>query len=220
MICVMCARPLTTDFTLAALISRAPLRLPTLCVRCEAQFERIDPASACPGCGRQAHPALCGDCQRWAAQGQSLLQHRALFTYNEPMRQFIQLYKGQGDRRRHTAFQHLMPLARRGWALVPVTSEPHHFAARGFDPVLDLFSHLQLSRWLRKADTPLPQAQKDRAARLATPQSFIATLPARPAPHVLLLDDLYTTGRTLYHAQAALRAAGYGGTITSFSLIR
>ncbi|EGF37671.1 ComF operon protein 3, partial [Lacticaseibacillus rhamnosus MTCC 5462] len=37
---------------------------------------------------------------------------------------------------------------------------------------------------------------------------------------ITLLDDLYTTGRTLYHARDALVAAGFKGTIQAFTLIR
>ncbi|WP_225418441.1 ComF family protein [Lacticaseibacillus daqingensis] len=211
---------MTQDFTLTALLSAQPLRLPRLGVRCEATFTRIDTHTACPGCGRAESPQLCADCRRWQAQGLPLLHHRALFRYDAPMRLFIQQYKGQGNYALHQAFWHLLPQPARGIAWVPVTSEPHHLQQRGFDPVLGLFAGLPLQLWLTKADTPLPQAQKKREARLATPQSFTATLPRHPAATVVLLDDLYTTGRTLYHAQTALRAAGYRGTIRSFSLIR
>ncbi|WP_461226883.1 ComF family protein [Lacticaseibacillus suihuaensis] len=220
MTCRWCHRPLTQDFALAALVSLRPLRLARLCPRCQARFTRIAPATACPGCGRANSPRLCRDCRRWAAAGYPSLHHRALFTYGEDMRLFIQQYKGQGHYQLHDAFADCLDLNRRGLALVPLVSEPKHLARRGFDPVVGLFGHLRLSEWLTKADTAQPQAEKTRRERLATPQSFTATLPAHPAPRVLLLDDLYTTGRTLYHAQQALVAAGYRGEIHSFSLIR
>ncbi|WP_225048826.1 ComF family protein [Lacticaseibacillus kribbianus] len=219
MTCRWCHRPLTTDFTLAELIGLRPLRLANLCPRCQARFARIDPKTACPGCGRAHSPRLCQDCRRWQARYPSL-HHRALFTYSEEMRLFIQQYKGLGHYQLHDAFVAELDLKRRGVALVPLVSEPGHLARRGFDPVVGLFGHLPLSRWLEKTDTAQPQAEKTRRERLATPQSFVATLPARPAARVLLLDDLYTTGRTFYHAQQALRAAGYTGEIHSFSLIR
>ncbi|WP_225877932.1 ComF family protein [Lacticaseibacillus mingshuiensis] len=139
------------------------------------------------------------------------------------MKAFIQSYKGNGDYRLHSAFADLLAgQFSKNAVLVPLTSEPSHLRARGFDPVLGLFGRLRLARWLTKGDTDLPQAQKDRRGRLQTAQSFSATLPRGHARirHVILLDDLYTTGRTLYHARNALRDAGYQGQITSFSLIR
>ncbi|MFD1392250.1 ComF family protein [Lacticaseibacillus jixianensis] len=220
MTCLWCGQPLRTDPPLAGLLTWRPLTPPQLCARCLARFTPIAPRTACPGCGRADSPALCADCQRWESSGQVLLHHRAYFRYTAAMKAFIQQYKGLGDYRLHGAFASVLQLSARGAALVPLPSEPAHYARRGFDPVVGLFGHLKLSFWLVKADTAVPQAQKTRAERLLTAQSFTAQLPVHPPPRVILLDDLYTTGRTLYHAQAALRAAGYAGEITSRSLIR
>jgi len=185
-----------------------------------ATFERIEQTQVCPGCGRANSPTLCADCTRWQAQGETLLHHHALFTYNAAMKNFIQQYKGLGDYQLHDAFDDQWPHFARKVALIPIPSEANHYARRGFDPVLGLFGQLPLMQVLRKQATDKPQAQKTRHERLQTPQSFevVATLaPERP---VILLDDLYTTGRTLYHAAAALRQAGHRGKIQSFSLIR
>ncbi|KRN20733.1 ComF family protein [Lacticaseibacillus camelliae] len=216
----MCNQPLRDDQPLARLLSGQTTRLPALCRRCLAQFELIDQQDACPGCGRGSSSTLCQDCQRWAAQGETLLHHRAWFRYTAPMKAFIQQYKGLGDYRLHSAFADVLQLASRNQALVPIPSEPGHYARRGFDPVLGLFGHLPLALWLTKGETAVPQAQKTRAERLVTAQSFTAHLPAVVPPRIVLLDDLYTTGRTLYHAKAALRAAGYQGEVISRSLIR
>ncbi|MFD1483986.1 ComF family protein [Lacticaseibacillus baoqingensis] len=208
------------NWTLSQLFGRRPLQVPQLCAACLRTFAPIDAATACPGCGRQASPKLCFDCQRWQQQG-PLLHHQGVFAYNAAMKAFIQRYKGLGDWRLHRAFQAQLIPSKRG-VFVPLTSEPKHFASRGFDPVLGLFAHLPLRLWLQKADTPTPQAKKDRTGRLATPQSFTvrAGVVFGQAKRVILVDDLYTTGRTFYHAAAALQAAGFQGEITSFSLIR
>ena len=94
---------------------------------------------------------------------------------------------------------------------------------RGFDPIQGLFGGLQLQPWLRKSPTAKPQAQKNRRERLQTPQSFTVLVPAaklNQTKQITLVDDLYTTGRTLYHARDALVAAGFQGTVTAFTLIR
>ncbi len=219
--CLLCGQPLRWALRLTELVRLQALVAPRLCAGCLRTFDRIDQRTACPGCGRADSPQLCQDCRRWQDQGLMLLQHRAVFTYNPAMKAFIQQYKGLGDWRLHVAFQPDLQPPRRG-VLVPIPSEAGHYARRGFDPVLGLFSHLPLHQWLHKADTDQPQAQKNRTGRLATPQSFSV----RPdvefgrVKRVILVDDLYTTGRTLYHAAAALRAGGFHGEITSFSLIR
>jgi len=197
-----------------------PFTSPHLCTRCLATFARIDQAQACPGCGRADSPALCSDCQRWQAQGETLLHHRALFTYNAAMKSFIQQYKGQGDYQLHDAFDDQWPHFSRQMLLIPIPSETGHYERRGFDPVLGLFGQLPLSQVLHKHATAKPQAQKSRHERLQTPQTFEVIQSIAPARPVMLLDDLYTTGRTLYHAATALRQAGHRGKIQSFSLIR
>lgn len=218
--CLLCEQPLRDDPPLNALLSLRSITLPMLCRACFARFDQIDQTTACPGCGRSDSPVVCQDCQRWAAQGETLLKHQAWFRYTPAMRAFIQQYKGLGDYRLYRAFADVLQLDFRRQALVPIPSEHGHYARRGFDPVLGLFGHLQLSQWLTKAETTVPQAQKSRAERLLTPQSFTAHLPGDPPSRIVLLDDLYTTGRTLYHAKAALRAAGYQGEVISRSLIR
>ncbi|WP_461213245.1 ComF family protein [Lacticaseibacillus sp. GG6-2] len=219
--CLLCRQPLRWELRLAELVTLKALVAPRLCASCLRTFERIDQELACPGCGRANSPQLCLDCQRWQAQGEALLHHRAVFTYNQAMKAFIQQYKGLGDWRLHVAFQTELQPPQHG-VLVPIPSEAGHYARRGFDPVLGLFGHLPLRQWLTKADTAQPQAQKNRAGRLATPQSFSLKPEAdfRRVSRVILVDDLYTTGRTLYHAAHALKAGGFCGKITSFSLIR
>lgn len=220
MACLLCGQPIQIDWTLGKIFSLSGVRQPRLCRACLRQFTHIDQATACPGCGRTDSPQLCYDCVRWQESGYTLLHHRALFQYDAPMKSFIEQYKGLGDWRLHLAFQDLIQPPKATY--VPIPTEAGHYQVRGFDPVLGLFDHLPLHPWLQKADTPVPQAQKNRAGRLQTPQSFSvrSQVSFEKISQIILLDDLYTTGRTLYHAADALRAAGFHGTVTSYSLIR
>ncbi|WP_407892039.1 ComF family protein [Lacticaseibacillus sp. N501-2] len=222
MACVLCGQALQVDWSLAKIFAPGSVRPPHLCRACLRQFEKIDPAGACQGCGRADSPQLCYDCQRWQKAGYELLHHRAVFQYNAAMKAFIEQYKGLGDWRLHVAFQDQLQVNARRAALVPIPTEAGHYQRRGFDPVLGLFGHLPLHQWLTKAETPVPQAQKNRAGRLLTPQSFAVkgTAEFAQVSQIVLLDDLYTTGRTLYHAANAFKAAGFHGKITSYSLIR
>jgi len=217
--CRLCNAPLTGNLQLRDL-GWGPYRDRHLCRRCLRTFAALNQHLTCPGCGRANDGTLCLDCQRWVAQGETLLQHQALFSYNAAMKAFIQQYKGLGDYRLHDAFSGLWPRWVRQWTLVPIVSEAGHLAGRGFDPVLGLFADLPLHPILQKAATDKPQAQKTRAERLQTPQSFSVVGSFSGMRQILLLDDLYTTGRTLYHARDALIAAGFQGKVQSFSLIR
>ncbi|WP_225353520.1 ComF family protein [Lacticaseibacillus thailandensis] len=152
------------------------------------------------------------------------LHNRAVYHYNAALKDVMHQYKAVGDYRLHTAFRaDLCTLCRGVGRLVPLTTEPSHYARRGFDPVVGLFGHLKLWGCLTKNDTDLPQSRKKRGARLRTPQSFVCTASTAELARVrqiCLVDDLYTTGTTLHHAAQALRDAGYRGIIISRTLIR
>ena len=54
-----------------------------------------------------------------------------------------------------------------------------------------------------------PQSAKTREQRLQTPQPFDLTDRKRVrGKTVVLVDDVFTTGRTMYHAAQLMRAAG------------
>lgn len=222
--CLLCRQQVLRNPRLADLLSIRPLVQSPLCQQCAARFQRIDARHVCPDCGRQNDGQRCRDCLRWAHMGLDSLQHRGLFVYDDAMKQLIESYKGIGDYHLKDCFAaEVDGLRQLRAAFVPLTSETAHYQERGFDPVLGLFAALPLHLWLEKRATDKPQAKKNRAARMMTPQSFTCTcskVHMNRYRRVCLLDDLYTTGRTLHHAAAALRTGGYAGEIVSRSLIR
>ncbi|GEO64890.1 ComF family protein [Companilactobacillus nantensis] len=104
-----------------------------------------------------------------------------------------------------------------------IPASKSHLQARGFDPVYELYADIfDLQSLLIKVDADKPQAQKNRNERLRTPQTFSA-LPAlnqiQKEARILILDDIYTTGRTLMHAHDIFLTAGFQ-KISTFSLSR
>ncbi|MCV3763901.1 ComF family protein [Companilactobacillus farciminis] len=104
-----------------------------------------------------------------------------------------------------------------------IPASPSHLQARGFDPVYELYKDIfDLKKLFVKVDADKPQAQKNRLERLQTPQTFY------PLPElklldkdqsILILDDIYTTGRTLMHSHDMFLESGFTN-ISTFSLSR
>lgn len=100
--------------------------------------------------------------------------------------------------------------------LLPVPLSASRMLQRGFNQALELALALDAAKTraqllLRIKDTP-PQSLLDRAARLRDVNSAFAVDPLLAfevkGKKIVLVDDVMTTGATLYAAARALRAAG------------
>lgn len=128
------------------------------------------------------------------------------------MKDFMAQYKFQGDYRLHRVFQDeftqtvqkLKPTL-----VVPIPATEHTMLTRGFNQATELYAG-ELTNLLAHAHhDKTPQSAKDRQERLATPQPFVLE-ESSPlvGQRIVLIDDIYTTGRTLYHAAELLRNQG------------
>ena len=211
--CQLCHARLPVRLSLRDLVMLRPLTPPTLCERCRARFTRIDPVHACPGCSRpQEHTRLCPECESWQHQYGWHLQHQALYTYNDAMKEYMHRYKFGGDYRLRTVFQaEVQQRIRQLGAdlVVPIPVTQTTMAIRGFNQVLGILGDMPVIPVLRhRAVDKVAQSRKTRRQRLQTPQPFVLTDPAIVrGKRILLVDDIYTTGRTLYHAATLLKAA-------------
>ena len=160
----------------------------------------------------------------WEKKYQIINCHQALFEYNQFIHSYFKLYKRYGD----VLLARLFYQDIKRWSLkhsfdvvTYIPASPSHLQARGFDPVYELYKDIfNLKKLLVKADADKPQAQKNRLERLQTPQTFY------PLPEleqiqrnqsILILDDIYTTGRTLMHSHDIFLRAGFSD-ISTFSL--
>lgn len=232
-VCLLCNQPLNVAFSLEDFLTvkkdanKTTKTTSSICADCKTTFQNID-QNHCSQCGRQQlDDTLCEDCVRWEHQTAPLINHAA-FSYTDSMHDLMRRYKRYGD---YVLSGVLTELAEEKLSaliaathydfFVPLPTDPRHIKARGFDTITSIFEPLlPLTHVLNKLPTERAQSQKDRKERMETKQSFYYDSKQRLTGRILLLDDLYTTGRTFYHARDAVLLQNPNCQIESFSIIR
>lgn len=209
------------DFEKLFLMKKQEERL--ICSNCLHNFERVTD-NCCANCNRLGEKTdLCSDCQRWKREYEGkILANTSLFKYNQALHDVMVNYKRYGDYILHQVLAELVkdqiPPAD---YYVPVPTSKSHFERRQFDTISEIFKPLvPLTQILEKHDDGSAQGEKNRQQRLQTPQSFYVSEELNLKGTILLLDDIYTTGRTLYHARDALASACPSAFIKSFTIAR
>lgn len=228
--CLVCNQPIRSQLDLLALLSpKKTDQEHVLCANCRAEFHLLG-QPRCPKCDReQEDERLCVDCERWERMyhGNFLVNH-SLFSYNEGMHELVKNYKKYGDYELRKVF---IELIRSDFCqlqydfYVPLPTDPKHIASRKFDTISSIFEEIcPLTYVLEKQTNEMPQSQKDRKQRMTTKQTFYLRENFTESPQlsgrVLLLDDLYTTGRTAYHARDILQKKFSTCQFESFCIIR
>ncbi|MBD5824284.1 ComF family protein [Lactococcus petauri] len=214
MICLLCH----TEYTIEATFHQLFLlkdSSPGLCTTCDNKFQLITP----PYCSRCYKPDIkdvCSDCKIWEKEG-IIVNHQAVFTYNTAMEEFFSRYKFLGDYRLHHVFHKYFQIEK-GHTIVPIPVSKQRFQERGFNQVAALLQQLPFSSLLEKEEGPA-QNTRTRNERLKNKNTFTLKAKVKVPDKILLVDDVYTTGRTLQHAIAVLKQGG-AQEIKTFSLCR
>ena len=214
MICLLCH----TEYTIEATFHQLFLlkdSSPGLCTTCHNKFQLITP----PYCSRCYKPDIkdvCSDCKNWEKEG-IIVNHQAVFTYNTAMEEFFSRYKFLGDYRLHHVFYKYFQ-TEKGYTIVPIPVSKQRFQERGFNQVAALLQQLPFSSLLEKEEGPA-QNTRTRNERLKNKNTFTLKAKVKVPDKILLVDDVYTTGRTLQHAIAVLKQGG-AQEIKTFSLCR
>lgn len=200
-----------------------------VCKHCLDEFQWIKQV-VCPGCGQsQSTNKLCIKCVAWQKQTGFVIKNRALLSYNEAMQNYMKQYKFTGDYRLRRVFSHSMKQLieqQKVEVVVPIPVEASTWHERGFNQVtgiIDGVNYLEALTTVQQVKST-KQSHKNRQERLATPQPFALTndeqlLRQLRGKRVGLVDDVYTTGRTIYHAAALIQTLG-PASVVSVTLAR
>ena len=103
----------------------------------------------------------------------------------------------------------------RNYGVVPMPEHPDRLLERGFNQCLEIARRLAkdlnlplMPTLLRKIRATPSQRTLSREARLRNVANSFAADPAVAGRHILLLDDVMSTGATVRHAAASLIAQG------------
>jgi ComF family protein len=174
---------------------------------------------ACPTCALPLPmPApACGACLQ---RRPPLDAVHAAFVYARPLDRLLPRFKFHGDLAAGRLLAQLMADAfvgrERPEAVVPIPLHGRRLRTRGYDQALELARPLARSLDLSlRADTlrrVRPTAAQSELSALARRRNvrdaFVATGATKLPVHVVLLDDVMTTGATLHAAAKALRRVG------------
>ncbi|GAB3746908.1 ComF family protein [Lysobacter olei] len=192
-----------------------------LCGRCDRQLPWSGPA--CDLCALPLPvpagngPTQCTLCEH---EPPPMAATRAVFTYAAPLDRLLPRLKFHGDLAVGRLVARLMAEAHADLpppdALVPVPLHPKRLRERGYNQAHEIAAPLARMlgvplrpELLRRVRHTRPQSTLDADARQSNLDDAFAVTARDPLPaHVVLVDDVMTTGATLQAAAWALREAG------------
>lgn len=205
-----------------------------LCEMCRRSFSLLD-GERCHRCDRPfsqmaesyRHGDICTDCLRWQQADEwrdVLTKNRSVYVYDEWMKDVVARWKFRGDYALVEAFRtdvcrEFFRHFSKDVVLVPIPLSKKRLYERGFNQAKALAELLSLPivDVLERVDSE-KQSKKTKIERLRTVQFRLCTGEWR-CDQCVLIDDLYTTGSTVYHAARLLKQGGVRD-VSSFTLAR
>lgn len=189
-----------------------------LCARCVERFAQ--PTQRCPTCALTLTQSLCSQC---LAHPSPLDACVAAVSYGFPWSSCIARFKFQAEPGLARSLADLMrhapwvePALDAASLVLPMPLSCQRLRERGFNQALELARHLSPNKThahvlLRSGDSA-HQVGASREERLELVRDAFWVSPEHTSDvrgqHVVLLDDVMTTGASLYEAARALRSAG------------
>lgn len=203
---------------------------------CEACSNELQPIGIifCLNCGRlQKEQTICNDCLQWKNTPRfetSLAYNRALFTYNDKMKEIIYRWKYRGD---YELVELFSPYILKKFStfysinkatLVPIPLSPERLEERRFNQAEAITNIIQehfrlpvVHALTRKSEHAEKQSKRSKKQRIQAKNPF--KLKKSLNMPIILVDDIYTTGTTIHHAAKLFKDAGCP-IVYSFTLIR
>ena len=191
------------------------------CVSCKNQFKKLS-KERCRNCNKVIDGNSCIDCKIWAKKGY-IPKHFAIYCYEENMKEYFSRYKFMGDYCLRKIFQqeikaNLKPFLKKGYILVPVPLSEERLEDRGFNQVKGLLEGIPYKNIFEKRDIE-KQSSRTREERLSQDNPFSLKKGIELPSKIIIIDDIYTTGSTLYQMVKLLDDLDVKEVLT-FSLAR
>ena len=218
--CLLCGQTTKSELTFSSLFLLKD-DCSYLCSVCASSFEKIG-EKYCPNCMKTGVSTQCQDCKLWCKEGIQV-DHKAIFTYNQAMKDFFSRYKFDGDFLLRKVFASVLAdelKKYRGYQFVSIPLSSGRLLERGFNQVEGLVEAAGFSfKDILGKREESASSSKSRLERLATEIPFFIKDGISLPKKILLIDDIYTTGSTLQLAKEILVEAGVKEIVT-FSLVR
>lgn len=232
--CGFCKMEIRRELSIKKIVRLEALYFNQCCGSCYEEILFFDETnkSVCKYCRKEIKEdsEICLDCKVWQKELDNFeLNHYYLYHHNEQMKDYFKRYKFLGDigmgkvftKDVHDKLNHFI---RDGYLIVPIPLSKKRLKTRGFNQVEVFLESCQIKSTpiLGKKKETEAQSKKTREERLLSKQPFYLKKGGKSTIHnkkVLIIDDVYTTGRTILHAYECLFQAK-PQKIISFSLTR
>lgn len=196
-----------------------------LCEDCRRSLPYVDWWRACPRCGAPLGRVQCSECNRvmlarFERTEPPFASCASAVVLDGAAGRIVRMYKDHGERRLAGELARAMArIAHPSWigeapTLVAVPATGKALRRRGFDHMDEVARELSAILGIAVARPFAPPRSLDQRRlggrdRIGNMKGRFSVLPGADAPErVLLIDDVYTTGATLFDATDALLAAG------------
>ena len=120
--------------------------------------------------------------------------------------------------RKKAIFQNILPFIKKGYILVPDRLSEERLEERGFNQVKGLLEGIPYKNIFEKREIE-KQSSRTREERLSQDNSFSLKKGIELPSKIIIIDDIYTTGSTLYQMVKLLEDLDVKEVLT-FSLAR
>lgn len=228
-VCAWCGLSMISRLSISDFILFT-LKNEQLCQQCKDKLVSLDAYTTCSGCSKvQSGSELCRDCIKWKELYPDYVNnHQAIYGYDAFAKEIIEQFKFTGDCETACLFKDdiksFFSNIKKKTIVVPIPLSLTSYSSRGFNQTELLLeaADVNYSSLLENKYQIEKQSKKNRAERLKTPQPFAVKEQYKTViqgSNIILADDIYTTGRTIFHAVELLKRYE-PASIKSFSLFR